>query len=178
MVDVIFATIENEEQRNVLAVFYSKYKNRFCWIAYSKLKNHDDAEDAVQEVFSEIADKPENFFNIPPEDRLTYTDIVVRNVAIEMFNAKNKIHVEELNEEIEDTTISLEDDLLDKISRNEILTFMEQLSAPQKDILFLHCYLGLTLFEVSQRLVISLTTANKRLSLARKAIKRFIEERE
>lgn len=177
MIDVTFTVIENEEQRNELAEFYSKYKNKFCWIAYSKLKNRNDAEDAVQEVFSQIADKPEIFFNIPPEGRLAYTDIMVRNIAIEMFNAKNKVHTEELDEEIEDVAISLEDDLLDKISHDEILAFMEQLPTPQKAVLLLHCYLGLTIYETSQRLNISLTTVSKRLSLAREAIRRFIEER-
>lgn len=88
MIDAVLLTMENEEQRNELAVFYSKYKERFCWIASSKLKNPRDAEDAVQEVFSEIADKPEKFFDLTPADRLAYIDVMVRNVSVEMFKAK------------------------------------------------------------------------------------------
>lgn len=177
MIDAVLLTMENEEQRSELAVFYSKYKERFCWIANSRLKNPRDAEDAVQEVFSEIADKPEKFFDIPPADRLAYIDVMVRNVSVEMFNAKNKVQIEELDEETEDVTISLENDLLDKISHDEILSFMKQLPTRQKTILLLHCYFGLTIFEASQRLNISLTAANKRLALARAAIRKFIDER-
>ena len=177
MIDTILSTMENEEQRNELAVFYSRYKERLCWIANSKLNNPTDAEDAVQEVFAEIADKPEKFFDIPPEDRLAYADIMVRNISVEMFNAKNKVHTEELDEENEDITIPLNDDFLDKISHDEIVSFLKQLPTPQKTVLLLHCYFGLTIYETSQRLNISLTSANKRLRLAREAIRRFVDER-
>ena len=149
------ATIEDEKQRNELAEFYSKYKERFCNIAYSKLKNHEEAEDAVQQVFSEIADKPEIFFDITPQNRLTYTDVMVRNIAVEIFKSKNKVEFEEFNEEIEDTEISLEDNLFADITHNEIVAFMKQLPTEQKSVLLLHCYLGLTLYETAQRLHIS-----------------------
>ncbi len=48
MIDVLFAAIEDENQRNELAEFYSKYKERFCHIANSKLNDPIDAEDTVQ----------------------------------------------------------------------------------------------------------------------------------
>ena len=177
MIDTVLSTMENEEQRNELAVFYSRYKERLCWIANSKLNDPADAEDTVQEVFAEIADKPEKFFDIPPEDRLAYADIMVRNISVEMFNAKNKVQIEELDEEIEDVTISLENDLLDKMSYGEVVEFLKQLPTQQKTVLLLHCYFGLTILEISQRLNISTTTVNKRLRLSREAIRRFVDER-
>lgn len=177
MIDVLFAAIEDENQRNELAEFYSKYKERFCHIANSKLNDPIDAEDAVQEVFSEIADKPERFFDIAPQNRLAYTDVMVRNIAIEMFSSKNKVELEDLDEEIEDTSISLEDALFDEISYEEIISFMEQLPTSQKSVILLRVYFGLSIDEISQRLNISLSTANKRLTLARRAIRGFIDER-
>lgn len=177
MFEMTIAAIENEEQRNELAEFYSKHKNRLYSIALSKLHNKEDAEDAVQAVFSEIADKPEKFFEIPPDDRLAYTDVMLRNIAVDMFKKIKKVQVDELDEEIEDMTISLENNILDKISHDEIVAFMKQLPTEQKSVLLLHCYFGLTVYEVSQRLNISLVTTNRRLMLARKAIRDFIDER-
>lgn len=177
MLDVSFSIIKDETQRNELAEFYSKYKERFCNIAYSKLKSHNEAEDAVQEVFSEIADKPEIFFDIAPQNRLTYTDVMVRNIAIEMFRSINKVEFEELNEEIEDTSVSLEDALFNGISYDEIISFMERLPTSQKSVIELRVYFGLSIDEISERLNISLSAANKRLTLARKAIRDFINER-
>ncbi len=82
MIADALATIEDEEQRNKLAEFYSKHKQRLYSIAFSKLHNEEDAEDAVQEVFSEIADKPEKFFDIAPEGRLAYTTVMVKNISV------------------------------------------------------------------------------------------------
>lgn len=179
MIDAILSTIENEEQRNDLAVFYSKYKKRFYAIAFSKLHNEEDAEDAVQEAFSRIAEHPEKFFNVPPNGRAAYTDVIVRHIAVDFFNTKSRVSMELLIEdEIEDTNVSLENDFLAKISRDEILKFVDSLPTLQRNVLMLNCVFGFTMDETSQRLNISLDVASKRLMLARKAIKAFIEERE
>lgn len=178
MIDAVLAVIENEEQRNELAVFYSRYKNRLYSIAFSKLHNKTDAEDAVQEAFSRMANKPESFFNIPQEKRVAYADVMVRNISIDMFNHKSKVFLEPLEEMvIEDTIISLENSLFDKVSRNEILTFIDNLPTLQRNVLILHCFFGLSIDETAQRLNISLTAANKRLTHGRKAIRKFLEER-
>lgn len=90
MIDATCAVIEDEAQRNELAEFYAKYKNRFFLIANSRLNNREEAEDAVQAVFLAIADKPEGFFGVPAEKRLAYTDVMVRNTAVDMFNQKKQ----------------------------------------------------------------------------------------
>lgn len=177
MIDAAFAVIESEEQRSELEKFYSKYKNRLYFIALSKLHNSADAEDAVQEVFLRIADKPGKFFDIPEENRLVYADVIVRNIAVDMFNTKNKIPEEQLDDALEPSDINLDDSLFDKISRDEILEFVDKLPALQRNVLRLHCLLGLPIDETAQRLNISLTVANKRLTLARRSIRKFIDER-
>lgn len=177
MIDFILSTIENEEQRSELAEFYSKYKNRLYAIALSRLHNAQEAEDAVQDVFSRIADKPEKFFDIPPENRLAYVDVIVRNVAIDMFNGKNKVPVEPLEENIPDENVSLENGLFGRISRDEILKFVDGLPTAQREVLMLHCFFGLSIDDTAQRLNISLDAAKKRLMLARKAIRGFLDER-
>ena len=177
MFDTTFAVIEDEAQRNELAELYAEYKDRFYMIAFSKLHNAEYAEDAVQEAFSAIADKPENFFGIPEEKRLSYIDVIVRNVSVEMFNSRNKLPSDELDENIEDENLSLENGLFARISRDEILSFIDALPSLQRNVLMLHCLFGLSIDETAQRLNITLTAANKRLTLARRAIKDFIDER-
>lgn len=177
MIDALFSVIKNEEQRDELSAFYSENKNRLYFIALSKLHNEFDAEDAVQEAFSRIADKPEKFFEIPPGRRIAYIDVIVRNIAVDIYNSKNKLSAEQFDEGTEVGSVSLEDDLFDKISRDEILGFVDGLPTLQRNVLMLHCILGLSLDETAQRLNISLTVANKRLMLARKSVKAFIDER-
>lgn len=61
----MFSVIEDPIQRNELEEFYKNNRNCFLNIAYIYLHNRDDAEDAVQEAFSEIARKPDNFSALP-----------------------------------------------------------------------------------------------------------------
>lgn len=177
MFDTTFATIENEEQRNELAEFYSKHKSRLYSIALSKLHNEEDAEDAVQEVFSEIADKPEKFFDIPPDDRLAYTDVMLRNIAVDMFKRINKVQIEELDEDIEDIRTSLENTLFDEIGRSEVIEFINHLPTMRRNVLMLHSFFDIPIKEIAQRLKIAPATASKHLTLARKAVKEFVDER-
>lgn len=180
MIDFILSTIESEEQRNELAALYAKYKSRLYAIAKSNLHNEIDAEDAVQQVFSEIADKPEIFFGVLPEKRAAYLSSMVKKLSINMFKSNNKIPkvpIDELNEDIEDCSIALENALFDKIDRDEVIQFVYKLSKMQRSVLILHCLHDLSVDETAQRLDISLSTVNKHLMLARKAIRVFIEER-
>lgn len=180
MIDAILSVIENEEQRNELADFYSCYKNRLYSMAFSKLHNETEAEDAVQEAFSRIAGKPEKFFDIPLEEkRIAYVDVMVRNIAIDMFNAKNKYVTTDFSEQeiCEYDNINLDDKLLENISRNELVEFVDNLPPLQRDVLILTCFVKLSIDETAERLKISKKAANWRLYLARKAIKEFISER-
>lgn len=178
MIDAILSTMENEEQRNELAEFYSKHKSKLYAIAMSKLHNQSDAEDAVQEVFLRIADKPEKFFAIPSANRPEYANVIVSNIAIDLFNSKNKIPTSPLEDyELEDEAPSIENNLLAKISRSEILEFVDTLPVSQQNVLILHCFFDLSIDDTAQRLNISLDVAIQRLKMARKAIKKFVDER-
>ena len=177
MIDAILSTMENEEQRNELAEFYSNHKQRLYTIALSKLHNATDAEDAVQEVFSAIADKPEKFFEIPPENRLAYTDVMLRNIAIDIFKRINKVHIEELSDDIEDVSTSLENTLFDGIGHSEVIEFINHLPTMRRNVLMLHCFFDIPIKEIAQRLKIAPATASKHLTLARKVVREFVEER-
>ena len=177
MIDAILSTIEDEEQRNELSEFYQKYNKRLYSIALSKLHNKIDAEDAVQEVFSQLADKPKKFFELQPNRRLAYVDVMVRNISMKMFNVKNKEPIEPLTDDFETETISLDDHLMNKISHDEVMMFVNQLPLMQRSVLIMRCLIGLSIDETSQQLNISVTAANKHLTLARKAVRKFIDER-
>lgn len=177
MIDFILSTIENEEQRSELAIFYEKYKKRLYSIALSKLHNEIDAEDAVQEVFSQIADKPDKFFELPQNKRVAYVDVMVRNISMKMFKAKNKEPIEPLDDDFDVEIVSLDDNLMDKISYDEVMSCVNRLPTMQRNVLIMRCLVGLSIDETSQRLNISVTAANKHLTLARKAVRKFIDER-
>lgn len=177
MISTALALLETDEQRNVLSEFYQKYKNRFYAIAYYKLYGKAAAEDAVQEAFLRIVDKPENFFKIEHNKRVAYADVIVRNVAIDMFNKNNAHKIEELTEDVSDEayTLGLEDTVIGSVSKNELLAFILKLPVLQWDILNLKVVCELSNSEIAQKLNVSETVVRQRLFQARKSILDFLE---
>ena len=177
MISTALALLKTDEQRNVLSEFYQKYKNRFYAIAYSKLHGKAAAEDAVQEAFLRIVDKPENFFKIVHNKSVAYADVIVRNVAIDMFNKNNAHKIEELTEDVSDEayTLGLEDTVIGSVSKNELLAFILKLPVLQRDILNLKVVCELSNSEIAQKLNVSETVVRQRLFQARKSILDFLE---
>lgn len=177
MISTALALLETDEQRNVLSEFYQKYKNRFYAIAYSKLHGKTAAEDAVQEAFLRIVDKPENFFKIEHNKRVAYADVIVRNVAIDMFNKNNAHKIKELTEDVSDEayTLGLEDTVIGSVSKNELLAFILKLPVLQRDILNLKVVFELSNSEIAQKLNVSENVVRQRLYQARKSISSFLE---
>lgn len=177
MISTALALLETDEQRNVLSEFYQKYKNRFYAIAYSKLHCKDAAEDAVQEAFLRIVDKPENFFKIEHNKRMAYADVIVRNVSIDMFNKNNAHELEELTDDVsnENYALGLEDTVIGSVSKNELLAFILKLPVLQRDILNLKVVFELSNSEIAQKLNVSENVVRQRLYQARKSILDFLE---
>ena len=176
MIDAVLSTIENDTQRNELEEFYKENLNNFLYLAYSNLHNTSDAEDAVQEAFRRIAEKPEIFFAVPLNDRIRYVFIIVKNVSVETFNKKNKAIFEQISDECfyDEDQPSLEDSILGKISSNELKEFIKALPPLQRDVLTLRCVVGLSTAETANSLNISQSAVKERLRLARKAIHNFV----
>ena len=179
MISGALAILKSEAQRNEMSAIYEKNKSLFLGIAYEKLQNEEEAEDAVQEAFLEIADKPDTFFSLTGNKQIQYMSTVVNNVAIDMYNKIRKIPTEELSEEIvyiNDENV-IENSFFDKISREEILAFTEALPEAQRTVLILSYSFGLSADEIGRTLNISVSVVYKRLYLARKSIKKYIDER-
>lgn len=174
----MFSVIEDTVQRNELEEFYKENINCFLNIAYLKLHSKSDAEDAVQEAFSEIAHKPDNFFKIAPENRVSFMVAVVRNISSDMFNKKNKVTFEELDEEdsYDDNPFSFEDSIIGKVSRDKLKQFIKSLSPLQRDVLTLRCSMGFSTAETAEKLNISQSAVKKRLYLAKEAVREYIRK--
>lgn len=172
------AILENNWQQNELARFYSKNKRRFYAIAYAKLNNKQDAEDAVMDAISRIADKPEKFFQIKEEKRVSYVNIIVRNAAIDLYRKQHKKETAELSDDLtEDISGNmLEDRIISNVSKEDLTNFIASLPPLQRDTLQLKVYYGLTNAEIAQQLAVSESTVRQRLFRARKAIGNFLEK--
>ena len=180
MIDFILSTIENEEQRNELQIFYAENYKRFIYLALQKVNDENTAEDVIQEVFSDIADKPEIFFNVPKAERITFVDILIRNTAIGTFKKERyrTSKLEELDDELVDESVLIEDDLLTKVTREELVKYILTLPERQRTVYKLRVIIGLSISDIAAQLDISSETVNWHLKMARKNIRNFLEKGE
>lgn len=179
MIDITFSTIEDDVQRNELQVFYAENYKRFMYIAMQKVKNMENAADVIQVVFSDIADKPEIFFNVPKAERVTFVDILVRNTAISTFKKEynRTSRLKELDEDMVDESVRIEDDVFTKDTREELIKYILTLPEQQRTVYKLRVIIGLLISEIAEQLKISRETVNWHLKMARKNIRNFIDKR-
>ncbi len=179
MISGALAVLKSEAQRNEMSAIYEKHKNRLLNIALKILHTQEDAEDAVQDSFLKIADKPDTFFSLDDRNRILYMCVVVKNASIDRYNKMKKVQLEPLDEELvyQNDTNPLEDELLDSISHKELIEFINRLPELQQNVLVMTRLLKLSISETAQQLNVSEKAVNQRLYLARKAIKQFIDER-
>lgn len=176
----MFSVIDDDVQRNELEIFYKENRQLFYYIAYSKLHNREQAEDAVQNAFMEIAKNPKGFFGVIKEKRTAYVSQIVKNISIDLLKKESKLPVESLEEDVSDEDIgnSLEDMSAENIIRNELKNLIKSLPKLQGKMLVLHCYEGLKITECAKMLGISEANAKWHLHTARLAVKRFLKERD
>ena len=151
MINTALAILQTDEQRNTLSDFYQTYKNRFCAIAYSKLHDRNLAEDAVQEAFSRIASKPETFFSLSHNKMIAYTDVIIRNVSVDMFRNCVMNAPEELPEYDENIPL-LEDIIVGSLQKQRLMDFIVGLPQLQRDIMELRISFGMSNSEIANQL--------------------------
>ena len=178
MISSVLAILNSEKERNELAELYITYSDRFYAIAYSKVHNKQDAEEAVIEAFSRIATKPVNFFQIPTHKRVSYVDVIVRNIAIDMFKRKNNITTVSIDDQIQlaCSNISIEEMVIGEMLKDDLIAFIRKMPETKKDAITLRIVYQHSTAEIAEILGISETAARKRLSDAGKMIKDFIEK--
>lgn len=122
MISAALAVLKTDEERNALSEIYTKNIKSFYSIAFSKLHNAHDSEDAIQEAFLAIARNPDNFFAIPQEKRVSYINVMIRNISFSIWNKKLKIEDTqvELDENILDESVSLDEKISSELSCIEI----------------------------------------------------------
>jgi len=96
-----------------------------------------------------------------------------------MYNKKTKHQQEELPEDLiyRSDPEFLENSLLEKISHEELIDFINDLPELQRNVLILTCLSELSISETAEALGVSKAVVNQRLYLARRSIRSFIERK-
>ncbi len=178
MISAALAVLTSEAERNELSYIYEQNIKMFYAIAFSKLHNQHDAEDAIQEAFLYVANNPSLLFRVPAEKRVAYINIIVRNTAYTIWNKKHKIEENqtELYDTVFDEDISTEEKVISDFSCSQILKFIDTLSEASRSALYLKIHFGFGNNEIADALGISEEAAKKRISRAASRIRQYMEE--
>lgn len=174
MLSVYLSMVDTDEERNTIQTIYKEHRDRMFAVAMRYLHNQSDAEDAVHEAFLRIVSGKTNIFEIPPEKMTAYTNIIIRNISVNMLRLRNReqLYEDNMNETEE---IAFEDDVISQVSRNELVGFILKLPKGQRDALYAKIVLGVSSAAGAEILNISETAFRQRIYAAKQSIKAFLE---
>ena len=172
MLAFYLSLIEAEEDKAKISLIHEKYLDWMLKVAFHYLKDENDAEDAVSNVFLSIIS---NNCNIPTdveEETKSYLFICTRNSALKFKKVKDKNDVANIEELFNlSSALNTEDEAIANDTFNNVLSYIDSLPSIYKDILTLHILFELDLKEIASVLSISLKTAETRLRRAKGLLK-------
>lgn len=179
MFSMAFAMLDDYDEYSVFERLYNTHSQRLYRIALGKLHNPQDAEDAVSECFLRILNKSANIFNVSPNKRAAFLNILIRNICAQMFNKTIRVNTVSIDDEdlpeIADE-VKLEDEVIGKIEHDRLVEFISQLPPKTRDALVLRTVMGVSAHEAAEQLGITENALRQRIFEARRAIKAFVEK--
>ena len=162
--------LDTPEERSKFETLYDTHRRTMLHIAMQILKDHQLAEDAVQEAFIRLA---RNFSKIGqadcPRTRL-FAVIIVRNISLTIREKQKNQMIVEASETTIPTEYDLEEEVLRRIAYEEVLTAIQELPLIYRDILYLQCVEGYRLAEISNLIGSGRETVKKRAQRGRKML--------
>ena len=156
-----------EKDKNSYEEIYQKYSSLVYKIAFSILKNKENAEDIMQNVFIKIANLSEE--KIPSDYEASWLYTVTKNEAISYIRKfKETIPVEEIQEKSKQDEI---EDVLHKYSYEELISSLEKV---EKQIVSLKIEVGLSFKEIASILNMPIGTVQWKYYKSLHALKLLI----
>jgi RNA polymerase sigma factor (sigma-70 family) len=106
---------------------------------------------------------------------IAYTDVIIRNVSVDMFRNCVMNAPEELPEYDENIPL-LEDIIVGSLQKQRLMDFIVGLPQLQRDIMELRISFGMSNSEIANQLKISENVVRQRLYQSRKAITEFLKK--
>lgn len=166
--------IETDEERDLLEKIYCEHLDWMFKIAFHFLKNKEDSEDVIQDVFINLV-KTEADIPYDDEERLrAYLFICIRNTALRCNRIKKKYKSEFLFNI--STKEDVQDELIEKSIYDEVLSYINTMSPIYKDVLVLNIVYEKTINEIAKILSSPRKTIETRLRRGKALIKKKFKE--
>lgn len=172
--------IDTPEEKILFEELYNTYKGKMFSLAYSILKNHHNAEEAVSQAFFTVAGSFGKISELSDVQRGAYLKITVKNAAIDIYRKEKSYNASPL-EEIEnfgDMSDDVSDSVLSEMNYKSVVDAIRSLPEQYAECLYLFHVRELSVREISAHLCIAQETVKKRLQRARQKLRIILEEKE
>ena len=169
MLAYFLAILESEADKKRFAEIYEQYHGLIEKTAMRILKNQQDAEDAVQNTFVQIIRHFEKTFEIDCKNLPFWIISIVKNESLMILRKKKRIvQLEEWE------SISTEVESVSEYS--ELVQLFSKLPETYRAALEMHFLLECSGKEIAQKLGISESAVNTRISRGRVLLKEIVEK--
>lgn len=172
MLAIYLSALNTDEDKALFEQLYIKYRQDMYAIAYSILRNKEDAENAVHQSFVKIANNFTKVSQKPRNKIKTYIVIISKNTAINLYN-KNKILAE--RSVSADNIEIVDDSYFEHQDYNELRNAISELPSMYKDVIYLYCLQEFSANETAELLDISANLVRQRANRAKKMLKDKLE---
>ena len=179
MLALYLAYLDDKNDKELFKNIYYSYRKQMVSVAILILKNDEDAEDVVEDVFLRIAQK---YFDIirsieNETDLRNYLLKATKNTAINELKSKKKdnmsldtvseYNIGEIKELSDSTFIEV---LCNKIDYDQILDAIKNLSEKYRYVLYYHFVMELTVPQTAKILNQSVPTTKKQIVRGKKML--------
>ena len=169
MLAFFLAVLESEADREKFTEIYEQYHGLIEKTAMRILKNQQDAEDAVQNTFVQVIRHFEKVYEIDCKNLPFWIISIVKNESLMILRKKKRVM------QLEDwDSITVEAESVSEYS--ELVRLFSKLPETYRAALEMHFLLEYSGKEISQKLGISESAVNTRISRGRALLKEIIEK--
>ncbi len=179
MLAFYLSLLDTESEKDTFAALYRHYESAMYHIAYNIVRDQYLAEDAVHNAFLKLLRYLPKILDVTCHKTRALTVIIVKNAAIDLYRSRaehREVYEDFLSSEPEDTRELPLDKVIDNEFLEHITEGLKQLNPDHVDIFTLRYLHGCSGDEIADILSLSPGAARQRMSRAKKAVIKLLEE--
>jgi len=150
---------------------YKTYSRKMYAVCLMYAKDHDTAQDILQEAFIKVFQNIQTFMNKGSFEG--WVRRIVVNTALERYRKNHYLYpVSEVADYTEEASYN---DIISEVHANDLLKIIQELTPQYRMVFNLYAIEGYSHQEISQMLAISEGTSKSNLSRARKILQEKVE---
>lgn len=180
---LVASYIEGNEES--LAVLIDRHKDRVYGFVFSKVYNHNVAEDIFQETFIKVITKLKQGKYSEKGKFIAWVMRIAHNQTIDYFRGEKKMNTISENctgddfslfDIIHYTEADTESDIIQQQIYKDVSKLVDMLPEEQREVLKLRLYKDLSFKEIAEETEVSINTALGRMRYALMNLRKLIEE--